>query len=462
MSTSRRSFLPLALITLGVVFLLGNLLPGPSRGGLIVLGIGTAFLIGRITTGRYGYAVPAGILIGIGSYLTLRDMLGPGTLESGGWWFICLGLGFALTYVIGGRASDVWPLFPASVLILLGLVLFGFTALSPLASLAWIVSYWPVVLVLVGAWLLFREYLPQPARQPVALFGGLGLLAYGVLAAASTVAAGGAFVASGFGPGFGGTPYTDTIVLEQPILADQTFRVSNPNGRTTIRTAVVDTVHVEAARHFGVPDHPPEVKLVQRDQGLSLEIENLGRGPFGGSNRVEFDVVVPATVRVDARSSSGNLDIDGVGRPVRAESSSGSVKLTNLGSSVEAEAASGAVSLENVAGEVRARTNSGNMRGLQLRHVREASSSSGNITLEGVFADPTQVRASSGDVELKILPGSAAQIEVKTSSGRIAQRGVTLANQQQDRRSLTGTLGTPAEGTLLQIQTSSGNVLLTQ
>ena len=58
-----RSFLPLALITLGVVFLLGNLVPDRSRGGLVVLGLGAAFALGRLTTGRYGYAVPAGILL---------------------------------------------------------------------------------------------------------------------------------------------------------------------------------------------------------------------------------------------------------------------------------------------------------------------------------------------------------------------------------------------------------------
>ena len=66
-SVLSRSFLPLALITLGVVFLLGNLVPERGRGGLVVLGLGLAFLIGRITTGRYGYAVPSGILLGIGS-----------------------------------------------------------------------------------------------------------------------------------------------------------------------------------------------------------------------------------------------------------------------------------------------------------------------------------------------------------------------------------------------------------
>src|SRR5438094_10366018 len=71
-SAFSRSFLPLALITLGVVFLLSNLVPERGRGGLVVLGLGAAFLIGPVTTGRYGYAVPAGILLAIGTYMSLQ------------------------------------------------------------------------------------------------------------------------------------------------------------------------------------------------------------------------------------------------------------------------------------------------------------------------------------------------------------------------------------------------------
>src|SRR3979411_3413105 len=73
-SVVSRSFLPLALITLGVVFLLGNLVPERGRGGLFFAGLGVAFLIGRLTTGRYGYAVPAGILIGIGAYVGWQEL----------------------------------------------------------------------------------------------------------------------------------------------------------------------------------------------------------------------------------------------------------------------------------------------------------------------------------------------------------------------------------------------------
>src|SRR5438105_13556080 len=85
-----RSFLRLALITMGVVFLLGNLIPERGRGGLVILGLGVAFLIGRATTGRYGYAVPAGILLAIGSYTALQDMQNFQPARGGGLFFVLL------------------------------------------------------------------------------------------------------------------------------------------------------------------------------------------------------------------------------------------------------------------------------------------------------------------------------------------------------------------------------------
>src|SRR5918911_2841917 len=124
-SALSRSFLPLALITLGVVFLLGNLVPERGRGGLFVLGLGAAFLVGRLTTGRYGYAVPAGLLIAIGTYTTLQDLRGSQPVGGAGLFFILLGLGFALIYAIGLRPGAVWPLFPAAILVGLGLLMLG-------------------------------------------------------------------------------------------------------------------------------------------------------------------------------------------------------------------------------------------------------------------------------------------------------------------------------------------------
>src|SRR3982074_3470713 len=190
-SVLSRSFLPLALITLGVVFLLSNLVPERGRGGLVVLGLGAAFLIGRVTTGRSGSAAPAGILLALGTFISLQELQTFQGMRGGGPFFVILGLGFTLIYLIGSRPGAVWPLCPATVMIGLGLVLFGAASFGALASVSWIVAYWPAVLVLFGLWLLFRDHLPQQARRPLATLGGIALLLYGILAAAASIATAG-------------------------------------------------------------------------------------------------------------------------------------------------------------------------------------------------------------------------------------------------------------------------------
>jgi hypothetical protein len=159
-SALSRSFVPLALITVGVVFLLGNLVPAPGRGGLILLGLGIAFAVGRVTTGRYGYAVPAGILLGIGSYVALQEIVGAQPLQNSSWFFILLGLGFAGTYIIGmrpgasGRFSRRPCWWSSASCCLAGRAhrrsprLRGWRRTASGAGM------------LIGLWLLFRDHLP--------------------------------------------------------------------------------------------------------------------------------------------------------------------------------------------------------------------------------------------------------------------------------------------------------------
>jgi len=464
-SALSRRFLPMALITLGVIFLLGNLAPDSNRGALFLFGLGAAFLIGRVTTGRYGYAVPAGILIAIATFISVQDVHGPRSLQGGGWFFALLGLGFALVYLIGMRPAAVWPLFPATVLFGLGLVLFGVGSLGALASMSWIVGYWPMALVLLGVWLLFRDQLPLPVRRPIATLGGLVLLLYGILSAAATVASGGALVGADLGSGFGGSPFTESITLDLPISAGQTFSVDNPAGQTTVHSGTAANVHVVATKHYSAGGQAPDVRLTPDGKGVNLSVSNPGRPfPFGRSNTwVDYAIEVPASVNVDANSSSGQIEIDGVAGAVNSKTSSGAQHLLNLAGSAQVQSSSGSIELNNIAGDVKASTNSGQIRGTEVRHVREATSSSGAISLEGTFTDAARIQANSGSVNLKLLPDSAVQLDVKTGSGSINPQGlIGLTGGITQRNKLAGALGNPAPGAVLSVETSSGSVTISQ
>ncbi len=468
-SALSRGFLPLALITLGVVFLLSQLVPDRGRGALIVFGLGAAFAVGRLTTGRYGYAVPAGLLMALGVFIMVQEfnVLGLQTrgISSGGLFFVLLGLGFAAVYVIGLRPATIWPLFPAVILVGLGLVLLGAASLGPLASLSWITSYWPVALVLLGGWLLVRELIPAPVRRPIATLGGLALLAYGILAAAASVAAGGALARTGIAPGFGTAPFADTIERNEPIAAGQTLTITNTNGPTIVHGGDSDTVHVVASRHFAIGGQGPDVQLSPTASGWSLSSTTSGRGGslFGDASWVEYQVEVPAGVAVTTQSTNGQVQIDGVTGPVDATTTSGSLNLSNLSGPVHAQASSGSMTLDNLVGGVRASASSGSIKGTQLRHVQQVQTNSGSVSLEAVFSDATQITSSSGSVHLKLLPGSSVALDVHSDKGSVEPRGgLQLANGATSETGLTGVIGMPAPGATLDVHTQSGSIEVSQ
>jgi len=114
-----------------------------------LLALGLAFLVARFATGSYGYAVPAGILLGFGSYVAVEEVraLPP---DGGGWFFILAGLGFLAVYVIGLRPREVWPLFPAAASLALGVIMAHVVEIANLAQFVWLARYWPVVLIVLG------------------------------------------------------------------------------------------------------------------------------------------------------------------------------------------------------------------------------------------------------------------------------------------------------------------------
>ena len=241
-----------------------------------------------------------------------------------------------------------------------------------------------MALVLLGAWLLLRELLPAPVRRPIATIGGLALLAYGILAAAASVAAGGALARTGIAPGFGTAPFADTIERNEPIAAGQTLTISNTNGPTIVHGGDGDTVHVVASQALRDRWSGTRRAADADYRGWSLSSTTGGRGgsPFGDASWVQYQVEVPAGVAVTTQSTNGQVQIDGVTGAVDATTTSGSLNLSNLSGPVHAQSSSGSMTLDNLVGGLRASASSGSIKGTQLQHVQQVQSNSGSVSLE--------------------------------------------------------------------------------
>jgi hypothetical protein len=204
--------------------------------------------------------------------------------------------------------------------------------------------------------------------------------------------------------------------------------VNNPSGQTIVHGGTGSTTHVVATRHFNMAGHAPDVRLTQTGSGLSLDSSTSSEQfPFGRASWVDYAIEVPGSVAVQAQSSSGQIQIEAV---------SGTVDLT---------------------------TSSGSVRGSGLQHVRRVQSTNGSISLEGVFTEAAQVSSSNGSIGLKLMPGSAVQLDVHTNNGIIEPRGdLHLSGGVTQRDSLTGAFGTPATGATLSVQTTNGHITISQ
>jgi hypothetical protein len=419
-----------------------------------------------VLSGGYGFAVPAGILAGFGSFIALAEAGWlPG--NGGGWFFIMLGLGFVAVYLIGLRPAIIWPFFPAAALIGFGALLEGLLAAWPLAWLAWIASYWPLVLVAVGLWLLVRDRLPANLRRPVAAVGGLALLVYGIIAVASVMAATvGPVVGPVVGPmsriqigwpGFDGATLTETVALSAPIGAGEHLRITNPNGRTVVRVGSGAEVRVVATKRYVSSAAVPEARLTPGASGLVLETLLPNRIPFARAG-IDYAIEVPAATPVTIETASGDVDLSDLTGAVQVSTASGDVALARLSGPVTVRTVSGDQRLTDLTGEVRLASTSGDIQASGLTRLKEATSVSGDLRLTGLITEDAALKTTSGDVTLRLAPTSAARIEVTTISGSIRTSGLTLTEQSRSQRSLTSVLG--VGGGLLRINTISGDVTL--
>lgn len=161
MNVNRSRLVPgLILIGLGIFLLITRFTQAGER--FFPFTLGTIFIIVYLITRRRGFLIPGGILTGLGTGIVISQTYTPIQDEvTGGIIVLSLGAGFAAIFVIEffyTRTSDFWPLIPGGILGLVGtlLILTGLDLVTKMV-LRSIGNLWPVVLIAIGAWILFRR-----------------------------------------------------------------------------------------------------------------------------------------------------------------------------------------------------------------------------------------------------------------------------------------------------------------
>ncbi len=146
----RNLILGFVLIAVGGLSMLARFLDlGRMTGGAMLWIIAGAFFVAYSKRHEIGFLIAGSMVAAVGTFVLLQALPNHGRFESGGLFFMLIGLAFVFVYLVGTRPSP-WPLFPA-----LATMVFGAFILS-LEIPAWGRYAFPSLLILAGLWLIFR------------------------------------------------------------------------------------------------------------------------------------------------------------------------------------------------------------------------------------------------------------------------------------------------------------------
>jgi DUF4097 and DUF4098 domain-containing protein YvlB len=208
-----------------------------------------------------------------------------------------------------------------------------------------------------------------------------------------------------------------------------TVNISCPGGDVKVTGTDRNQIVVHARTERGT------IRFTSSGTTARLEPAN-GRG----CSDANFEVSVPAGVRLMASTWSGSLTVHGVHGEIEAHAQSGDIEVRDAGDRLEVETLSGDVDVQGVRGDVAIHTLSGDVTleraaaGVEVETVSgdidlgsttsrqiRTNSTSGDLTFSGTVVDGGryEFQTHSGELRLELPDNVGAQLTLSTFSGEI-------------------------------------------
>jgi len=222
------------------------------------------------------------------------------------------------------------------------------------------------------------------------------------------------------------------------------LEVSTGSGDVRISQGSRGAVHIHGVIHakgLTLGEGREKVNEIASNPPISQDNNLIRVGGTGRHQNVSIDYTIeaPANTEVHCSTGSGDLDVQGIQGPGTFTSGSGNVTASDIGNDVQAHAGSGDIKLSSIQGQVEVNTGSGDIqvdavqRAARLRtgsgdvEVSQPNDSlvgetgSGNISVNGAHAD-VRVHTGSGEITIDGNPGASNYWDIRASSGDVTLR----------------------------------------
>jgi len=242
--------------------------------------------------------------------------------------------------------------------------------------------------------------------------------------------------------------------------------VSTGSGHIKVSVGSDNQIHIKAHVHAGWNALPTTdgriTKIVEnppiQQSGNTVRVGETTDRELYNNISIDYDITAPASVALNLRSGSGDVDVEHLGRFLSATSGSGSVRAHGVHGPADLHSGSGDIELqEEAAGEVKAETGSGSIRIDGLNGTLMARTGSGDIEANGHLTGAARLSSGSGSVRLNLAPDSHFDLEGSTGSGSIHVHFPNAPQQNDEsRHHLTGAVN--GGGPVLEARTGSGDI----
>jgi hypothetical protein len=239
--------------------------------------------------------------------------------------------------------------------------------------------------------------------------------------------------------------------------------VSTGSGHVVIRPGSDSQIHVHARVYAGWNaggDIDARIARICQNPPIQQSGDSVHVGEVPPEDRrlfnnisIDYEITAPKSVALNLHSGSGDIEVDHLGRYLKAQTGSGSVRAHGIAGPSELQTGSGDVDLEeDAAGEVRASTGSGSIRIHGLNGALTARTGSGDIEADGSITGSSRLTSGSGSIRLHIGREARFNIDASTGSGSIRVAGLPPAEHHHLSSPVNG------GGPTLETHTGSGDI----
>ncbi len=251
------------------------------------------------------------------------------------------------------------------------------------------------------------------------------------------------------------------------------LRVDLQSGSVEVESHDEPEVQVDA--HVGgVGSRSLDFELTGNGVDVSFSASVRGWAHLLGGARVRVRLKVPERYDVDIRTHGGSIEVKEIRGQVVARTSGGSVEADEIEGNVDLRTSGGSIEAKEIRGNLVARTSGGRIRASEISGDVEARTSGGPITIKDVTGsvdlhtsgggisvrfsgDPEgRVETSGGSIEAEFPEDAGADLDARTSGGRVEIEHGILVRGGMGRSKVVGEIN--GGGRELRLRTSGGNI----